>query len=243
MKINYKTLIRKSVVVVVFLAVILWLLFSIYQKLGLNNLSKEDLQAYIEDKGALAPIIFILITFLQVTLIPIPSTITVLVGTYIFSFWEAFIYSFIGMMLGSLLAFYLGRWFGRPFINWIVGDKRIVDKYLKKIKGKENVLLFFMFLFPFFPDDLLCLIAGVLTISSISFTVMQIITRSVSILVTELMLSGIMIPYDSWGFPVIIIFCLIFLLIFFVVYKYSGRISIYITKKKEVLLKKNDKSK
>ena len=242
MKINYKTLIRKSVVVIVFLAVILWLLFSIYQKLGLNNLSKEDLQVYIEGKGALAPIIFILITFLQVTFIPIPSTITVLVGTYIFSFWEAFIYSFIGMILGSVLAFYLGRWFGRPFVNWMVGDKGIVDKYLKKIKGKENILLFFMFLFPFFPDDLLCLIAGVLTIAPISFTIMQIITRSVSILVTELMLSGIIIPYDSWGIPVIVIFCLIFVLIFFVVYKYSGRISIYITKKKDVLLKKKNKN-
>ena len=242
MKINYKVLIRKSIVVVVFLAVILWLLFSIYQKLGLNNLSKEDLQKYIEDKGSLAPIIFIVITFLQVTFIPIPSTITVLVGTYLFSFWEAFVYSFIGMVLGSVLAFYLGRLFGRSFVNWIVGDKVIVDKYLKKIKGKESVLLFFMFLFPFFPDDLLCLIAGVLTISPISFTIMQVITRSVSILVTELMLSGIIIPYDAWGLPVIIIFSLIFILIFFIVYKYSGRISIYITKKKDVLLKKKNKN-
>ena len=88
---------------------------------------------------------FVLITFLQVTIIPIPSPITVLVGNYLFGFWGSFIYSYIGMMVGSIFAFFLGRWFGRRFINWLVTDKEVVDNYLNKIKVKGNVLLFFMF--------------------------------------------------------------------------------------------------
>ena len=39
----------------------------------------------------------------------------------------------------------LGRKIGRPFVNWIVGDKETVDYYLKKLKGKETIILFFMF--------------------------------------------------------------------------------------------------
>ena len=106
---------------------------------------------------------------MQVTFIPIPSTITVLVGNYLFGFWASYLYSFIGMILGSMFAFYLGRWFGKKFIYWLVNDKEMVDSYLYKIKNKGNVLLFFMFIFPFFPDDLLCSIAGILPMRGFSF--------------------------------------------------------------------------
>lgn len=235
---KYKTIIIKSIVVTLFLAVFIWLLFYFFSKF---DFSKEVLQEYIESKGALAPVIFIAITFLQVTIIPIPSTITVLIGTYIFGFWEAFFYSYIGMLLGSLFAFYLGRWFGRPFINWFVSDKKLVDKYLEKIKGKESVVLFFMFLFPFFPDDILCLIAGILSISSLSFFLMQLVTRAVAIIITQLMLGGVIIPYDSWGIPVIVIFSLIFIAIFLIVYKSSDDINDFILKKKAFFMKKRKK--
>ena len=115
-------------------------MYFILKWFGLTELSQEEIQEYLSKSGALAPLLFILITFLQVTFIPIPSTITVLVGNYLFGFWVSFLYSYIGMLLGSIFAFYLGRWFGRRFINWLVSDKETVDKYLLKIRAKGNVL-------------------------------------------------------------------------------------------------------
>lgn len=202
----------------------------IYEKTGLSDLTQEEIQDFLASKGALAPLLFILITFLQVTIIPIPSPITVLVGNYLFGFWGSFVYSYIGMLAGSLLAFYLGRVFGRKFINWLVSDKSTVDNYLEKIKVKGNVLLFLMFLFPFFPDDLLCSVAGIMSISFFSFFLMQVFTRSITILITLLVLSGDIIPFSGWGIVFNISFTLFLTIVFFICYKNAEKISDYFNK-------------
>lgn len=220
-----KELFKKLVLSTVVLTVFLGLVYLVFYELGLTELSQDEIQSFLESKGALAPMLFILITFLQVTFIPIPSTITVLVGNYLFGFWTSYLYSFIGMMIGSVFAFYLGRWFGKKFIYWLVADKEMVDRYLFKIKNKGNVLLFFMFIFPFFPDDLLCSVAGVLPITGFSFTIMQIFTRGITILTTLFMLSGDVIPFSGWGIPFNISLCLIFAIIFYIAYKNSEVIS------------------
>ena len=220
-----KTFILKIIISTLILATFLGLIYLIFYKLGITELSQEEIQDFLQSKGALAPFLFILITFLQVTFIPIPSTITVLVGNYLFGFWTSYLYSFIGMMIGSVFAFYLGRWFGKKFIYWLVADKEMVDSYLVKIKNKGNVLLFFMFLFPFFPDDLLCSLAGVLPITGLNFTIMQVFTRGITILTTLFMLSGDVIPFSGWGIPFNISLCLIFAIIFYIAYKNAEVIS------------------
>ena len=218
-------LIKRGIISIVVLFFSLVVLFYVFKRIGLMELSQEEIKIFLQQKGALAPLLFILITFLQVTFIPIPSTITVLVGNYLFGFWVSYLYSFIGMMFGSMLAFHLGRWFGKKFIYWLVSDKELVDKYLYKIKNKGNVLLFFMFIFPFFPDDLLCSVAGVLPISSFSFFIMQVVTRGVTILTTLFMLSGDIIPFTGWGIPFNICLTLILMSIFYICFKNAELIS------------------
>ena len=218
-------LLYKVMISIVILVLFLGIIYLIFKKAGLMELSQEELQIFIQQKGALAPLIFTLVTFLQVTFIPIPSTITVLIGNYLFGFWLSYLYSFIGMLLGSVLAFYLGRWFGKKFIYWIVSDKELVDKYLNKIKHKGNVLLFFMFIFPFFPDDLLCSVAGILPISGISFAIMQVFTRGITILTTLFMLGGDVIPFTGWGIPFNICLTLILMTSFYISYKNAEAIS------------------
>ena len=239
---NKKKLFIKVGVSLLILVAFLGLIYLIFYKLGITELSQEEIQTFLQSKGALAPMLFILITFLQVTFIPIPSTITVLVGNYLFGFWVSYLYSFIGMMIGSTLAFYLGRWFGKKFIYWLVSDKEMVDTYLDKIKKKGNVLLFFMFLFPFFPDDLLCSVAGILPITPFAFILMQVFTRGITILTTLFMLSGDVIPFTGWGIPFNICLCLIFVTIFYIAYKNAEVISDYFTKIINKLFKRKSKN-
>ena len=224
-QLSRKKLLKRVLISVVVLVLFLGVVYLSLERLGLTKLSQEEIQIFLQSKGALAPLLFILITFLRVTFIPIPSTITVLVGNYLFGFWISYLYSFIGMMIGSVLAFYLGRWFGKKFIYWLVSDKDIVDKYLLKIKNKGNVMLFFMFIFPFFPDDLLCSVAGILPIKSSSFIIMQVFTRGITILTTLFMLSGDIIPFSGWGIPFNICLTLILMTIFYLSYKNAEVIS------------------
>ena len=144
------------------------------------------------------------------------------------------------MLLGSFFAFYLGRWFGRKFINWLVADKEVVDNYLNKFRIKGNVLLFLMFLFPLFPDDLLCSVAGIMPIRFKSFFLMQIFTRAVTILTTLLLLGGDIIPFSGWG--IVFNLCLILILatIFYICYRNAEKISDYFNKIVKKLFKRKN---
>lgn len=185
------------------IGVILLVAYLIFRHLGYTSMSKEILQEKIEKTGAWGPIVFIFVSFLQVTFIPIPGMVTILAGNLLFGPWISLLYSFIGMFLGSVLAFKLGRVLGRPFVNWIVGDKETVDKYLNKARGKEVVAFFFMFLLPMFPDDALCSIAGITPIKWPEFILMQLISKPIGILGTLFFMSGEIIPFRGWGLFVI----------------------------------------
>ena len=215
--------------------------YLILHLLGWTKLTQEQLQALIKDTGAIAPLIFILISFLQVTLVPIPGAVTIIAGNYLFGFWLSFLYSYIGMLLGATFAFFLGKTVGRPFANWIVGSKEKVDLWIKRLKGKQNVILFFMFVLPFFPDDILCTVAGLLPISYLGFFVMQMVTRAISIGFTLLFMSGEFIPYHGWGLVVLISIGIVCLVAFVLSIKYSQKINDFFVDKINAVFGKNKK--
>ena len=179
-------------------------------------------------QGAIAPLVFILISYLQVTVSPLPAAVSILAGNYVFGPLEAFIYSYIGMFLGAMTSFSLGKLFGRPFVNWLVGSKEKVDEWLYKIKGKEGVLLFFMFVFPFFPDDLLCAIAGLLPFTFAGFALMQSVTRAICITGALCFMTGDILPWNIWGLLVLIVVAAIFITVFIICIKNNEAIDDYI---------------
>ena len=224
-----KSLLRLLPGLLILLAIII-VSYLILRHFGLTNLSREEIQNLINKGGIYSYLIFVLISFLQVTFIPIPGAITILAGNYVFGFLESLIFSFIGMFLGSIFAFFLGRTIGRKYVNWAFGGKDQVDEYLEKLKGKESVLLFFMFLLPFFPDDALCSLAGITNIKSFTFVLIQLITKPISILATLLFMSGTIIPFEGIGLVVIILVGILSIILFIFSYKNAEKINKYIEK-------------
>ena len=159
--------------------------------------SVEKLRSYIKSFGKNAIFIFIFISFAQVVFLPIPSFITVGAGVLLFGPFESFVYSLIGIFLGSIVAYFVGKFFGYPVVKWLVG-KDALDKGLKAIKGKDKIILTFMFLFPFFPDDILCFVAGITTIKAKFFLSMVFITRTISLFTACYSLNNNLIPYNTW---------------------------------------------
>ncbi|MBQ8146991.1 MAG: TVP38/TMEM64 family protein [Clostridia bacterium] len=225
MKKETKALIFRLLISLALFGILALLLYFLFKHLGLTSLTREELQGYIEASGVWGPLAFILITFLQVTIIPIPSTVTILAGSYAFGPWLSLLYSYIGLILGSALAFFLGRKLGRPYLNWVAGSPKKVDLWLQRLHGKEVVLLFFAFLLPFFPDDLLCSVAGVLPISFFTFMLMQLTTRLTSVGATLLFMSGEVIPYTGWGILVILGLFVLLGVSFLVAWKNSDKIN------------------
>lgn len=191
--------VHKSIFTLFVCAVIGLIGLYIMQKTGFYDTinSQEKLTAWIKTFGAWPPIIYTFIQFLQVCVLPIPSTVTIGIGVYLFGVWWTMLYSFIGIMLGSIVAFYIGKLLGYKVVAWIVG-KDDLDKWLKKLKGKDKVVLTGMFLLPLFPDDILCFVAGLTKMSSTFFIVMQVVSRAIAIVLSCLALKGLIIPFNTW---------------------------------------------
>ena len=204
--------------------------YFVFKGLGLTNLTKEQLQEKVASTGAIAPLVFIAVSFLQVTFVPIPGVVTILTGNYLFGFWLSFLYSYIGMMIGGIVAWWLGRVLGRPYINWLAGSKKEANNWLARLKGRETVFLFFAFLLPFFPDDLLCSVAGILPIKFSTFLILQVITRATSIGSSLLFMSGEVIPFSGWGIWVLGISAIICGVIFIVAIKNADKLNKFFDK-------------
>jgi uncharacterized membrane protein YdjX (TVP38/TMEM64 family) len=98
-----------------------------------------------------------------------------------------------------------------------------------------------MFLLPLFPDDVLCFVAGLSSMSTLYFTVMIIITRAISVSTTAYSLE--LIPFNTWwGILIWVLILLAVVAAFYFVYKYSDKIDAFI-KRKFVHSKKQTKRK
>ncbi len=164
--------------------------------------SKEQIQEYVASYGALAPLAFFLLQFFQVILSPIPGNITTIAGGFLFGPLIAFAISTAAIFLGSISAFGLGKLFGRPLVEKIAG-KKVVDKYMNTVSSRQRIVLILMFLLPFFPDDILCLIAGLSAMKFRSFALIMVLTRPWGILFS-VFIGAQTFDIPDWGWVIIV---------------------------------------
>ncbi len=192
--------------------------------------SVESLRSYVASFGYWAVVIYILLNTLQVVVLPLPGFITLGTGVALFGALKTAIYSFIGISLGSLIAFFIGRVLGYKVVCWLVG-KETLDKTIKSIKNKDKVILTFMFLFPFFPDDILCFVAGLSSMSTPYFIGMILVCRLISVFSTAYSLNGSIIPYNTWwGILLWIVLFVVIVSISMLIYKKGEKIEKYFKK-------------
>ncbi len=185
--------------------------YVIYYTTGLNEKFSDfdALAAYIRGSGFWGIAIFIGLTVFQVVVLPIPEAVTILLGVAIYGATWSFVLSVIGTIIGSLISFMLGKVFGRKLCNWMFGEEN-TDKYAKIMCEKGRFIFIIMLLFPAFPDDMLCMIAGITSMSYTYFTVICLVTRPVMIGLTAYLGSGV-IPFSGAGIPIwIALVCIMF---------------------------------
>ena len=194
--------------------------------------SIEALRDYISEFGNMAVFLFILFSFLQVIILPVPGSVTVAAGVALFGPLKCSIFSFIGITLGSIVAFAIGRVVGEKAVRWIVGEETL-KKWLQKLKGKDYLILSIMFLLPLFPDDVLCFVAGLSSMTWTYFIVMIVITRVTSILATSYSVG--LIPLTTWwGIMIWLIIGALVVAAFWLVCKYSDKIDGFIKNKLKI---------
>lgn len=190
---------------------------------------EESFEAFLERSGKWMAVLFVVLQFLQVVILPIPSTVTVVAGAALFGPLVGSLLSLLGIVIGSLLAFLIGRYAGYRVVAWLVG-KDTLDKWLKKIKGKDKLLLSAMFILPVFPDDVLCFVAGISSMSLPLFLVVILVSRIAAIFMTSY--SVTLIPLNTWwGLLTWAILIALVIVLFVFLYKKSDQILNWFSKK------------
>ena len=146
--------------------------------------SAQGIQSYIQRFSPYSHLVFFLIQLISVILAPIPSNLTAAAGGLLFGTLPAFGLTAAAVTLGSAIVFQLGRLLGKPFVERFVSGS-VLEKYAEVIRRKRDSFLFLAFLFPFFPDDILCIMAGLTEIPFRRFLLLVAAARPWGLLVAS----------------------------------------------------------
>lgn len=225
-----KNKIIRSAVVIIVLAALVVLGYYVLVWTGAWEYinSVEKIRELILSLGFWGRFAFVIIQFLQVTFLPIPSTISTLAGVLIYGPLQTALLSMAGIMLGSILAFFLGRQFGRKLVVFMVGEQTC-QKWTNFLSNAKYSF-FVMMVLPVFPDDVLCLVAGLTTMSWKFFVLTNLFARPIGIFLTCYLGSGHLIPYHGWGLIVWGIIIVVTVILLILSFKYREKIENFLKK-------------
>lgn len=190
--------------------------------------SVDKLKKEILDLGIYGRVFFIFLQVVQVAFLPIPSPLIVVAGSLIYGPFQASLLSLAGILLGSAIAFSIGRVFGKKVVIFMVG-KENEEKWSKFLSNAKYSFVLMMLL-PLFPDDVLCMIAGLTDMSWTFFMVTQLVTRTIGVFTMSYLSAGDIIPYHGWGLYVWAAIGLLSLLAIYLTTKYNKQIEAFIYK-------------
>lgn len=192
--------------------------------------SVESLKSYILSTKEKGIYVYILIQTAQVIILPVPAAIICVVGSLIYGPMLGGLYCSIGILIGSFVSFFIGKTFGYKIVAWIVG-KENTDKYSEILRKRGAFFLAIAFLLPMFPDDILCLIAGITNMKFKTFAWVTTITRPIGVICMSFFGSGYVIPFTGWGVYAWIAILVLVVAIIFVTYKYQDKMQDFILNK------------
>ena len=144
---------------------------------------RAALQAVLSNLGAWGPVAIVVAQVLQVLIAPIPGQVVGLVAGYAYGVLWGTAICMGGLVLGTAIAVWLARRLGRPLVERYASQDLLgrVDGYMQRRGG---MALFMIFLLPFLPDDVACLVAGLTSLRISKILVLALIGRAPGVLVS-----------------------------------------------------------
>lgn len=184
-----------AVVAMVAAVLVGWVLFD-WGRLGWAFVqsrfeSQAAFRQWIHGFGPWAPAVYFVTVAAQVVVAPIPGSVLPPVGSAAFGPVNALLLTVAGTMVGSAIMFALARWFGRPLVARLVGQKSL-DRYAGIVADRGGLWLFLIFLLPLLPDDAVCAVAGLSSISFGRFLLLSTLGRLPGTVVAVYAFSGLL---------------------------------------------------
>lgn len=227
-----KTMLSRLFYVIFTLLSIGFLVYFILLKLNIFSIfsSVGGLKDYILSTKGMGVFVYILIQATQVVFLPVPAAVICVAGSLIYGPFVGGIYCSIGVLIGSFVSFFIGKTCGYRVVSWVVG-KENCDKYSEVIRKRGSFFLSIAFLLPMFPDDILCLIAGITDMSWLSFSWVTILTRPVGVICMSYFGSGKLIPFTGWGIYVWCVILVLAVAMVYITYRYQDTMQDFVLNK------------
>lgn len=130
--------------------------------------------------------------------------------------WQAFLLSFISVMISSTVMYLVGRFGGYKLCVRFLGEEDCA-KALGLLRDKGTVFFPLMMMFPIFPDDALVMVAGTLKMSLKWFIPSIVIGRGVGI--ATIIFGIAIVPFDKfttvWHWIGFVAVCIAFIALVF----------------------------
>jgi uncharacterized membrane protein YdjX (TVP38/TMEM64 family) len=169
----------------------------------------------VESAGVWSWIVLCLFQFLQVVVIPVPSAFITLTSMKMYpnQLWLLYFITLAVVLLGVVVTYFVGRKWGKKAVMWCAGDEEEYNKWQRVLKSKKtNTIYFITVLFPIFPDDVLCLIAGSIKMNFWWYLTCNVVGRAIG-------LATFMFVFQTISNSIISIIVMIVLLVALVVIK------------------------
>lgn len=209
------------------------LFFLIFNLTGIfeNFKDLDNIKNIILSAGSWGYLICFLIVIFQVVILPIPALLIYLAITAVYGSWIAFLICYLATIIGSFLAFVIGKKLGKSAIVWCIGYEK-TEKYSFILGNKGKLPFILMQILPFFPDDILCMVAGLSSMSYRFFIISMICIKPIYIALVCFLGTGTLIPFSGWGIPVWITIFAVIIVGCIIYYKNQTKIENWIKSKR-----------
>lgn len=231
-----KIAVLKTAFILLIVAVVTLVVFIVISEVGhLNDYDSDEekisgLVKIISDTGAWGMAVYVLIQILQVVILPLPAVVCYVPGAIIWGAPMATLLASIGVIIGSVIAYFIGRIWGKKAVIWIAG-KETTEKYSAYFGKRGKGIFVIMQILPFFPDDILCMIAGLTSMNFVYFLVVMCTVRPAIISVYCFLSGGSVIPFSGWGIYVWIAIFVVCIVLAVLSFKYQDKFESWLISK------------
>lgn len=158
---------------------------------------------------------FLILTALQmvqVVICVIPGQPIQLASSYLYGIFGGYCIAIVGAAIGCLITYWLANKLGMEAMHIIFGEEKVQDYMHKLNSGKALTIVFFLYLVPGLPKDILSYIAGISDVDLKTFLIVSTMGRSPGVL-GSLLIGSFWSSKNYIGIAITAIMCLMILLL------------------------------
>ena len=162
------------ILIVVGIPIYIWFFHGDWIK-SIENI--DDVVAFLEKYETESIFVYIGLQIVQIVISVMPGQVFQMAAGYIYGFWPALLFAMTGAVAGTAISFMLAKVLGRDFLHIFFGEEKM-SYYIERLNSKKMyAIVFFLYLIPGIPKDMVSYAAGVSEIRFKPFLIISALGR------------------------------------------------------------------